>query len=59
MAEVRDLMTGPPSILDQLACGGIVLLSVGAKTAQRIWSTYEQNANDIANRNRHCRRAPS
>ena len=48
-----------PSILDQLACDGIVLLSLGVKTAQRTWSKYEQNANDIANRDRHCRRAPS
>jgi len=30
-----------PSILDQLACDEIVLLTVGAETVQRTWSEYE------------------
>jgi hypothetical protein len=50
--------TQDPGILGQLACEGVVLLIVGAKAAQRTWSKYEQKANDIANRNRHCRQTP-
>lgn len=47
------------STLDQRASDGIVVLTVGAKTARRTWSKYEKNDTDIANRNRHCRRTPS
>jgi hypothetical protein len=47
------------SILEQPASDGIALLSVGATTAQRTWSTYEQNAHDVANSNKNCCRTPS